>query len=84
LSINITQGQNSSIVTTDINNFWSTYERIILTKDTVKYYEDINELYLNKGTPGLKALMKIRDYTANRYIMPQYLYITCVMLGFIV
>jgi hypothetical protein len=68
LSINITQGQNSRIVTTDINNFWSAYDRIISTKDTVKHYEYINELFLNKGTPGLKALMKVRDYTAKSYV----------------
>jgi hypothetical protein len=68
LAVNITQGQNSKIVTTDINNFWSAYDHINSTPDTGKHYEYINELFLNKGTPGLKALMKVRDYTAKSYV----------------
>jgi hypothetical protein len=68
LSINLSQGQNSIIVTTDINNFWNAYDHINSTTDTGKHYEYINELFLNKGTPGLKALMNVRNYTAKSYL----------------
>ena len=68
LSINLSQGQNSRIVTTDINNFWNAYDHINSTTDTSKHYEYINELFLNKGTPGLKALMNVRNYTAKSYL----------------
>ena len=69
LLINNSQGQNrNNIVTTDINNFWRAYDQIKSTQDTNKQYEYINKLFLSKGTPGLKALMQVRDYTAKSYI----------------
>ncbi len=67
-SINLSQGQNSRIVTTDIINFWTAYDQINSTKDTSKQYAYIDKLFLSKGTPGLKALMKVRDYTAKSYV----------------
>jgi len=69
LLTNICQGQNqNSIVTTDINNFWKAYDLIKSTQDTNKQYEYINKQFLNKGTPGLIALMQVRDYTAKSYV----------------
>jgi hypothetical protein len=69
LMINISQGQNQNIiVTTDITNFWKAYDLIKSTQDTNKQYEYINKLFLNRGTPGLIALIQVRDYTAKSYV----------------
>ncbi len=64
----ISFGQQKTIITTDINNFWTAYANIIATTDSAKQIEYINKLYINKGTPGLKALMEVRNYTAQSFI----------------
>lgn len=67
--ISNTQGQNPNrIVTTDIDNFWKAYDQIKSIPDTNEHNELIHNLFLNKGTPGLKALMQVRDYTAKSYL----------------
>ncbi|HQR93457.1 MAG: hypothetical protein B7Y69_02840 [Sphingobacteriia bacterium 35-40-8] len=56
------------IVTTDINNFWQAYDKILSTKDSAEQYGYLNSYFLEKGSPGLKAIMSVRDYTATSYI----------------
>jgi hypothetical protein len=56
------------IVTADIKNFWQAYDKIKLTKDSAQQLDLINRLYINKGTPGLVALMQARNYTPQQYI----------------
>ncbi|GGE54231.1 hypothetical protein EV200_102527 [Pedobacter psychrotolerans] len=60
--------QNVSLVTADIDHFWVAYDKIIATKDTVAQYAYLNNLFIQKGTPGLKAMMQARSYTAKSYI----------------
>ena len=61
--------QNSqNIVTTDIDNFWTAYDKIVTTKDRSAQLDYINKLYINKGSLGLKALMQVRNYTDESYI----------------
>ena len=62
------QQKNAEFITTDIDNFWTAYDRIITTKDSATQYQYLNKLFLEKGTPGLKAIMEVRDYTAKTYI----------------
>jgi hypothetical protein len=66
----ITFGQQNqtNFITADIDNFWQAYDKIQTTKDSVQQYNYINQLFINKGTPGLKAIMKVRDYTAKSYV----------------
>ncbi|MBW4890381.1 DUF2268 domain-containing protein [Mucilaginibacter sp. HMF5004] len=70
LTFNTTTAQNKSysVVTTDIDNFWQAYDQITSTKDSSLQYNYLNKLFLEKGTPGLKAIMEVRNYTAKSYI----------------
>jgi hypothetical protein len=63
-----TQKQNSNIVTTDIKNFWEAYDKITSTDDSTLQYNYLNNLYLEKGTDGLKAIRQVRNYTPQDYI----------------
>ncbi len=62
------QDKSYSVVTTDIDNFWLAYDKITSTKDSTKQYDYLNKLFLEKGTPGLKAIMEAKRYTAKSYI----------------
>lgn len=59
---------SNTIFTSDIDNFWTAYDSIQKTKDLPKKLGFINQLYINKGTKGLKAFMKLRDYNDTLYI----------------
>lgn len=61
------QKNHENIVTYDIDNFWAAYDKIKATTDTVKQYEYINN-YIAKGSPGLKALIEVRNYTPQFYL----------------
>jgi len=63
-----TSNENSNVVTSDIDNFWNAYDKITSTTDSVQQYQYINELFLDKGSPGLKAIRKVRNYSAKSYI----------------
>ena len=56
------------IITTDIDNFWNAYDQIKSTKDTLEQASLLDELFLSKGTPGLRAIMKARRYTPQEYL----------------
>lgn len=55
-------------ITSDIDNFWKAYDKIISTKDSVAQYRYLNELYIEKGSEGLKHIMQVRNYTAKNYL----------------
>jgi len=55
-------------VSTDIDNFWTAYDRIIGTKDSAKQYTLLKDLYLKKGTVGLKSLIEVRNYSEKEFI----------------
>lgn len=64
-----TFAQNSTwIYTSDIDNFWVAFDSIKKTNDQSKKLEFINELYINKGTKGLKAFMQTRNYNDTLYV----------------
>ena len=56
------------IVTTDVTNFWEAYDKIVSTQDSVLQYKYLDSLFFQKGTPGLKAIREVRDYTPQDYI----------------
>lgn len=61
--------QNSpNIITTDIDNFWTAYDKITTTKDKSEQLDYLNKLFIEKGTPGLQAMMKARRYMPEEYI----------------
>ena len=62
------QNQSNIVVTTDIDNFWNAYDKIVEEKSYEKQLEHINNLYINKGTSGLKAIMQARRYSDKSYV----------------
>lgn len=66
----ISFGQNTrqQFVSTDIGNFWTAYEKIISTNDSIQQYKYLKELYIEKGTQGLKGLIEVRNYSEKEFI----------------
>ena len=58
----------NTIISTDVTNFWEAYDKIKKTKDSTQQINYLKELFLNKGTAGLKAIMEARRYTADSYM----------------
>ncbi|OUJ72434.1 hypothetical protein [Hymenobacter crusticola] len=53
---------------TDVNNFWVAYDSIRSTTDSLKQIQYIKKLYIDKGTPGLRAFMEVRAYTPQEWV----------------
>lgn len=64
----LAQKGTSSVFTSDIDRFWTAYDSVRTTSDTLKQKLFIQKLYVDKGTPGLKAFMKARDYDAKLWV----------------
>ena len=56
------------IITDDISNFWTAYDQITATADSAQRHRYLQEFFLDKGSPGLEAIMKARRYTASSYL----------------
>lgn len=59
----------SKVFTQDIDNFWVAFDSAQSTKDSLQQLHFIQTLYIDKGTEGLKAFMKVRNYSADRWVM---------------
>ncbi|WP_428740689.1 DUF2268 domain-containing putative Zn-dependent protease [Tenacibaculum sp.] len=68
LFTNIYSQNSNKISTSDIDNFWIAYDSIQLTNDYSKKLDFINNLYIQKGTIGLHAFMKARNYNDTLYV----------------
>jgi hypothetical protein len=69
LTLNLfSQDKNEVVITYDIDNFWAAYDKITATKDSAQQYAFINKIFLEKGSKGLKGIMRARRYTAKSYI----------------
>lgn len=66
--INKIIANTNKIFTSDIDNFWIAYDSIQKIDKYSKKIDLINELYINKGSKGLKAFMEARDYNDTLYI----------------
>lgn len=65
---------NQKVFTSDIDNFWIAYDSIQTTKDSLRQIAFIQNLYIDKGTKGLKAFMAVRNYTAVLWVQLIRLY----------
>ena len=65
---------DQKVFTADIDNFWTAYDSIQTTKDSLKQIDFIQKLYIDKGTNGLKAFMAVRNYTAILWVQLIRLY----------
>jgi hypothetical protein len=57
-----------AFVSTDIDNFWNSYEKIISTTDTLQQTKYLRDLYIEKGSKGLKSLIEVRNYSDKAFI----------------
>jgi len=62
-----TQDTNK-VFTTDIDNFWIAYDSIQTTNDSLRQIQFIKELYIDKGTKGLRSFMALRGYSAELWV----------------
>lgn len=63
------KGQDTKkVFTSDIDNFWTAYDSIQTTNDSLKQIDFIQKLYIDKGTKGLRAFMAARDYSAQLWV----------------
>ncbi|WP_162912062.1 DUF2268 domain-containing putative Zn-dependent protease [Pontibacter actiniarum] len=60
------QGREQKVITADIDNFWIAYDSIRSTTDSLQQLHYIQTLYIDKGTPGLKAFMEAKGYNAEQ------------------
>jgi hypothetical protein len=60
--------QEQKVFTSDIDNFWIAYDSMQKTSDSLQQIKYIQTLYIDKGTDGLKAFMKARNYTAELWV----------------
>lgn len=59
---------NKTVIAEDIPNFWIAYDQIVKTKDSLQQIELIQTQYINKGTEGLKEIMRVKRYTPASYV----------------
>lgn len=57
-----------NIVTTDIDNFWTAYDKIVATKDSAEQLEILNKEFIEKASIGQQAMFKARRYAPQEYI----------------
>ncbi len=58
----------AEVVDEDIGRFWEAFDAINATADPAERLRLIQTLYVDRGTPGLHALMAARRYTAQEYV----------------
>ncbi len=64
----LTVRSQSHVSTADIDRFWIAYDSARTTTDTVLQEQYLQRLYIDPGTEGLKAFMKLRQYDAALYV----------------
>ena len=64
-----TYSQDKKYVNTDdIDNFWNAYDSIQKVKNFDTKIDIINNLYIKNGSKGLKAFMKVRNYSDTLWV----------------
>ncbi len=66
--------RHSNIHTSDIDNFWTAFDSIQNTDNSPQKIALMQRLYVDKGTPGLKAFMQLRNFDAERLVQTIYKY----------
>lgn len=58
----------SRIVTSDIQNYWEAYDKILVTEDSTQQMKILKELFIDQASEGQKALFQARNYTPEEYL----------------
>lgn len=61
-------GYSQKIINDDVYRFWKAYDKITKTRDSALQKKILEDLYFSKGTEGLLAIRKARNYTSEDYI----------------
>jgi Predicted Zn-dependent protease (DUF2268)/Bacterial Ig-like domain len=67
-SLTFAQSIEQKFSNSDVVNFWTAYDKIISTKDTLKQTEFLRTLYINKASAGLKAMIEVRNYSEQEFL----------------
>lgn len=62
------QTDRPDVVNSDIERFWEMYDAVQAVVSEDEKLSLINELYIDKGTPGLEKLIRARRYTDEEYL----------------
>lgn len=62
------QASESNVITDDVDRFWQAYDQIKQSTDTLEQAQLLQDLYISKASPGLKAIMQVRDYDVRAYL----------------
>ncbi len=60
--------QSQKFVDEDLERFWTALDRINSTSDSTLQARYLENIYLYKGSEGLRSLQKVRRYTTGDYI----------------
>ena len=55
------------VISDDIARFWATYDAVRAEPDAERRVALVQQRYIDPGSPGLHALMQVRNYTAREY-----------------
>ena len=62
------QAKEQKVFTQDIDNFWIAFDSAKTTTDSATQVAILQTMYVDKGTPGLRAFMEVRDYNAVKWV----------------
>lgn len=62
------QNNKALIVTSDIHHFWSAYDQLKNCRTRADSIRVIQTDYLDKASKGLQLFIKVRDFSAERYV----------------
>ncbi|GGG43422.1 DUF2268 domain-containing putative Zn-dependent protease [Hymenobacter glacieicola] len=62
------QQTKQRVFTSDIDRFWVAYDSMRTTTDSLRQLSYLNRIYIEPGTPGLRALMEAKDYTPGEWV----------------
>jgi hypothetical protein len=56
------------VFTSDIDHFWIAYDSVQTTRDSLQQVRFIQTLYVDRGSPGLKAFMQVRNFSVAEWV----------------
>lgn len=56
------------VITRDIDTFWAAYDSAAALTDSAAQVDAIRRLYVERGSPGVRAFMQVREYTAEGWV----------------
>lgn len=57
-----------AVVTTDVDTFWAAYDSARTTTDSVAQVGVVRRRYIDRGSPGVRAFMQAKGYTAEDWV----------------